>query len=174
MNNDTHPEHVEKDLNPDPITGEPGSHPVGTGLGTAAGGAAAGAAAGAVAGPVGAVVGAVAGGVAGGLAGKAVAEKVDPTVEHAYWKDEYANRPYYSEDHDYDATYAHAHRHGWESRVAHSDKTFDEAEPALRRDWDDKLRDKAKLEWDQAKVATRDAWERIDNHPDHVNHRTAT
>ena len=32
-----------KDLNEDPITGEPGSHPVGTGLG-AAGGAAAGAA----------------------------------------------------------------------------------------------------------------------------------
>ena len=40
-----------KDLNEDPITGEPGSHPVGTGLG-AAGGAAAGAALGtAVGGP---------------------------------------------------------------------------------------------------------------------------
>ena len=35
------PDQVKKDLNADPITGEPGSHPVGTGLG-AAGGAALG------------------------------------------------------------------------------------------------------------------------------------
>src|SRR3954447_11610765 len=58
------------DSNRDPITGEPGAHPVGAGVGAAVGGAATGAAAGAVAGPVGAVVGAVAGGVVGGLAGK--------------------------------------------------------------------------------------------------------
>jgi len=41
------------DLNLDPLTDEPGSHPVGTGVG-AAGGALAGAAMGAVAGPIGA------------------------------------------------------------------------------------------------------------------------
>lgn len=154
---------VEQDLNKDPITGEHGSHPVGTGIGTAAGGAAAGAAAGAVAGPIGAVVGAVAGGVAGGLAGKAVAEKIDPTVEQAYWKDEYKNRPYYSEDHDYDTTYAHAHRHGWESRQAHADKTFDEAEPVLHEQWNSQYREPSRLEWEQARDATRDAWDRIDN-----------
>ena len=72
------------DANRDPITGEPGAHPVGTGLGTAAGGAAAGAAAGLAAGPVGAAVGAVVGGVAGGLAGKGIAESINPTVEEAY------------------------------------------------------------------------------------------
>src|SRR5438105_822724 len=45
-------EHVTStDANRDPITGEPGAHPVGTGVGTAAGGAAAGAAGGAAAGP---------------------------------------------------------------------------------------------------------------------------
>ena len=66
--------------NRDPITGEPGAHPVGTGVGAAAGGIAAGAAVGSVAGPVGTVVGAAVGAVAGGLAGKGVAEKVDPTV----------------------------------------------------------------------------------------------
>ena len=36
------PKEVRDDLNADPITGEPGAHPVGTGVG-AAGGAAAGA-----------------------------------------------------------------------------------------------------------------------------------
>ena len=65
-----------KDLNEDPITGEPGSHPVGTGLG-AAGGAAAGAALGtAVGGPIGTVVGGIIGAVTGGLAGKDVAENL--------------------------------------------------------------------------------------------------
>ena len=66
--------------NRDPLTGEPGAHPVGTAVGAAAGGIAAGAAAGSVAGPVGTVVGAVVGAVAGGAAGKGVAETVDPTT----------------------------------------------------------------------------------------------
>ena len=47
----------DKDLNRDPITDEPGSHPVGTGVG-ATGGAVAGAAAGAIGGPIGMAVGA--------------------------------------------------------------------------------------------------------------------
>ena len=64
----------------DPITGEPGAHPVGTGVGAAAGGIAAGAEAGSVAGPVGTVFGAAVGAVAGRLVGKGVAEKIDPTV----------------------------------------------------------------------------------------------
>ena len=66
------------DSNPDPITGEPGSHPVGTGLG--AGG-------GAVAEPLlgdgrtyPAAAGAIIGAVAGGLAGKGAAESMNPTA----------------------------------------------------------------------------------------------
>src|SRR3954469_20482519 len=74
---------TSKDMNPDPITGAPGSHPVGTGVG-AAGGGAAGAAIGSMAGPIGTAVGAVVGAVAGGLAGKGAAEAIDPTAEDAY------------------------------------------------------------------------------------------
>lgn len=70
---------------PDPITGEPGAHPLGTGLGAAAGGMAAGAAVGTVAGPVGTVIGAAVGAVVGGLAGKGIAEAIDPSAEDAYW-----------------------------------------------------------------------------------------
>ena len=58
----------DRDINPDPVTGEPGSHPVGTGVG-AAGGAVTGAAIGSAAGPVGTIVGGVIGAVAGGAAG---------------------------------------------------------------------------------------------------------
>src|SRR6516164_1141381 len=93
------------DSNPDPITGAPGAHPVGAGVGAAAVGAAAGAAGGAMAGPAGAVAGAVIGGVAGGYAGKGVAESIDPTVEDAYWRDNYANRTYYDSSHSYDSDY---------------------------------------------------------------------
>src|SRR5258705_8003526 len=83
---------IGRDSNPDPITGAPGAHPIGTGVG-AAGAGAAGAAIGAVAGPVGAAVGAVVGAVAGGLAGKGVAEAVNPTEEDAYWRGQQAPRP---------------------------------------------------------------------------------
>ena len=63
----------------DPLTHEPGSHPVATGVG-AAGGGATGAAVGLlVGGPVGGVIGAIVGAVAGGFGGNAVGEAVEPT-----------------------------------------------------------------------------------------------
>ncbi|HEX2473595.1 MAG TPA: hypothetical protein VHK01_02550 [Lacipirellulaceae bacterium] len=150
----------DRDVNPDPITGEPGAHPVGAGVGAAVGGAVTGLAAGAAAGPIGAGVGAVVGGIAGGLAGKAIAEQVDPTVEEAYWRDEYANRDYYDEDVAYDEMKP-AYRYGWESRAKHSDKSWDQAEPHLEHDWSSQ-RGTSQLEWERARHATRDAWERID------------
>ena len=148
------------DTNPDPITGAHGAHPVGVGLGTAVAGAAAGAAGGAVAGPAGAIVGAVVGGVAGGLGGKAAAEAIDPTVEDNYWRDEYANRPYYEASVPYD-TYAPAYRHGWESRDRYRDRDFDAAEADLRSDWE-KSKYNSSLKWEKAKLATRDAWHRVE------------
>src|SRR4051794_36906038 len=80
--------------NRDPLSGEPGAHPVGVGVGAAAGGMAAGAAVGTVAGPLGTAVGAAVGAIVGGLAGKGVAESVDPTAEDAYWRANYASRDY--------------------------------------------------------------------------------
>ena len=146
------------DRNPDPITNEPGAHPVGVGLGAATGGAAAGAAAGAVAGPVGAVVGAVVGGIAGGYAGKAAAEAVDPSIEDAYWRDNYRTRPYYDSATTYDE-YAPAYRYGWEGRQRYPDRCFDEVEADLQSGWG-RARDNSKLDWQRAREATRDAWDR--------------
>jgi hypothetical protein len=68
------------DKNEDPLSGEPGAHPLGTGIGATAGGAVTGMAIGSAGGPVGAAVGIVAGAVAGGLLGKAAAEELDPTT----------------------------------------------------------------------------------------------
>jgi|EndMetStandDraft_5_1072996.scaffolds.fasta_scaffold61691_2 hypothetical protein len=148
------------DANRDPITGEPGAHPVGAGVGAALGGAAAGAAAGAVAGPVGAVVGAIAGGVGGGLAGKATAEAIDPTAENEYWEQNYSARPYYDEELPYDE-YAPAYRTGWEARQLYPDAAFDDVQSDVEAHWD-KTRAKSKLDWERAQPAVRDAWDRID------------
>lgn len=147
--------------NRDPITGEPGAHPVGAGIGAAAGGAAAGAAGGAVAGPVGAVVGAVVGGVAGGLAGKEVADSIDPTMEDAYWRETYPSRPYFQADTDYDH-YGPAYRYGWESRARHAGRSWGEVESELEQGWDS-AKAHSRLTWDRAKHATRDAWDRIEH-----------
>jgi phage tail tape-measure protein len=149
----------DADRNPDPITGAPGSHPVGTGVG-AAGAGAAGAAIGAMAGPVGAVAGAAIGAVVGGLAGKGVAEAIDPTVESAYWRENYTSRPYYDANTTYDE-YEPAYRYGWESRARHQGKRWEDVETDLGRSWDT-TRGNSRLEWERAKHATRDAWHRVE------------
>jgi hypothetical protein len=155
-------EHIsDKDANRDPITGEPGAHPVGTGLGTA-GGAATGAAVGAVGGPVGAAIGMVAGGLAGAFAGKGIAEKINPTEEDAYWSKTYETRPYREPDRSYEY-YQPAYRYGWESygRHAETGRSFDELEPDLSRDWET-YRGDSDLDWDRARPAVRDAWHRVE------------
>src|SRR5262245_38081738 len=152
------PDPEREDANRDPITGEPGAHPVGTGVGAALGGAAAGAAAGAVGGPAGAAVGAVVGGIAGGFAGKAAAESIDPTAEEAYWRENYPNRPYYEEGISF-YEYAPAYRYGWESRARVADRSYDETEAELREGWESSSQ---RMDWDEARPAVRDAWDRID------------
>lgn len=151
--------HKGTDANRDPITGTPGAHPVGTGVG-AAGGAAAGAAIGALAGPVGAAVGLVAGAVAGGLAGKGVAEKIDPTVEDAYWRTHYAKRQYVESNAPYES-YQPAYRTGYEGRNQYPGRKYEEVEADLQRNYE-KSKGNSTLAWDRAKHATRDAWNRVE------------
>lgn len=148
----------ERRLNPDPLTDEPGAHPVGTGLG-AGGGALAGAAAGALAGPAGMAVGTVAGAVLGGLAGKAAAEGINPTVEHAYWRDTYTREPYYTAGRPYD-DYAPAYELGWLG-VSSYGGSFDDAQLRLAQDWEAR-RGGSSLSWPEAAPASRAAWERAD------------
>ncbi len=150
----------EIDVNADPITGEPGSHPVGTGLG-AAGGATAGAAVGgAVGGPAGAVVGGAVGAVAGGLAGKGAAEVVNPTVEDAYWRENYRLRPYVDTSKPYDY-YEPAYRYGWESRSRYMDRRFEDLENDLQSGWD-RFKGNSRLAWHEAKDAVRDSWHHVE------------
>jgi hypothetical protein len=152
-------EPIKGSENRDPITGAPGAHPVGTGLGAAAGGMAAGAAAGAIGGPVGAVAGAAIGAVVGGLAGKGIAENIDPTVENAYWQENYRNRPYINSSYTYD-DYGPAYQYGVDNYAKYNGRQFDEVEGDLSRDWQ-RAKGKSRLAWEDANHATRDSWQRL-------------
>lgn len=151
------------DSNPDPITGEPGAHPVGV-AGGGTGGALAGAAIGAaVGGPVGAVVGGTIGAVAGAAAGKAAAESVNPTEEERYWRENYKSRPYFQGGRDFDY-YAPAYRYGWESasRMDYHGRRFEDVESDLATNWT-RAQGNVRNEWSDVRGATRDAFERVQN-----------
>ena len=142
-----------RDENRDPITGEPGAHPVGV-AGGGTGGALAGAAVGAVVGgPVGAVVGGAIGAVAGGAAGKGAAEAVNPTVEEEHWRKQSGK--------DFDQ-YAPAYRYGWESasRTEFQGRRFDDIEKDLEKNWSN-ARGALKSDWKEVRNRTRDAFERV-------------
>jgi hypothetical protein len=130
---------------------------VGGTAGGVAGGAAAGAAAGGMTGPVGAAVGAAVGAVAGAVAGRMA--KADPVAEDAYWRDNYTGRPYVASGSSYDE-YAPAYRYGVDAYSRHSGRSFDDVEPELGRGWG-ASRGRSSLEWERAKHATRDAWQRL-------------
>ena len=147
------------DANRDPLSGAPGAHPIGVGTGAASAGAVGTAIGAVVGGPIGAIVGAAIGSVVGGLSGKAAAEVVNPTMEDTYWRDNYRNRTYARPEHGYD-TYRPAYKYGWESRMMHGNKNWTEVESDLGREWTAR-RGSSKLEWNDAKNATRDAWDRI-------------
>ena len=150
---------AERDMNRDPITGEPGAHPVGTGVG-ATGGAVAGATAGAIGGPVGMAVGGVIGAVVGGLAGKAAGEAVNPTAEENYWRDNHSKESYFEKGRSFE-DYAPAYRLGLTGRTRH-DGNWDAAEPKLASEWES-ARSGSGLSWAQAQPASRAAWNRADS-----------
>jgi len=162
-----------RDLDRDPATGQPEDH-----LGGMAGGAFAGGAAGSVTGAaivggasgsiaggplgaaVGAVVGAVAGSVVGGIAGKAIAERFNPAHEADYWRHEFPTRNYaVASTYGYD-DFEPAYRLGYERYPEYAGRRFDEIEPELARHWE-RDRGASRLDWTEAREATRDAYERI-------------
>ena len=152
---------IDDHSNRDPISGAPGAHPIGTGVGAALGGAASGAAVGTVVGPVGTVVGAAIGAIVGGLVGKGVAEAIDPTSEAIYWKENYKDRPYAADADNFD-DYGPAYNYGVASYSKYAGRSFDDIETELSRDWDS-VRGQSRLNWDDARFATRDAYERVND-----------
>lgn len=162
-----------RDLDRDPDTGQPEDHLGGVAAGAALGGttggiagaALAGAATGTIAGGplgtvAGAAVGVVAGSVLGGITGKAVAERINPAHENEYWRGEFARRPYAVGSRHGWSHYEAAYRYGYESYPQYAGRDFTDAEPELARGWDDFRKDNP-LDWDEARWAIRDAYQRV-------------
>lgn len=148
------------DANRDPISGAPGSHPVGVAAGGTAG-ALAGAALGSLFGPIGTLIGGGMGAVGGAVGGKALAERVDPTAEVEYWRQDATGRDYYQRDRDFDRDYAPAYRMGTEYRNEAGSRDWNEIEPQLRQRWESGRGDSG-LDWEAARPAVQDAYARTD------------
>jgi hypothetical protein len=153
------------DANPDPVSGRPGFHPLGVTVG-AVGGAAAGAALGSTVGLWAVALGTLLGALAGALLGKSAAESMKPTLpvhapdwsaEQAHWRANFATRPYVPAGADFDA-YRAAYRYGFEAAAGEA-RAFAQAEPDLERRWSGDPA-AARLPWQQARLAARDAFER--------------
>lgn len=97
----------------------------------------------------------------GGLPGKAVAEKMDPAVEDAYWKTNFS-RQGYVKLHSHYANYQAAYRAGYEGRERYPGKSYEEMEAELQRGYENSKAN-ALLGWDKARHAIRAAWHRLDN-----------
>jgi len=90
---------------------------------------------------------------------------VDPAAEDDYWRRHWNSRPYTDRDRDYEH-YRPAYRLGWESRHRYPDRSWEELEPHLANEWDrHRDRGRASLKWDEARLAARDAWRRLEQKP---------
>ena len=144
--------------NADPITNNPGSHPIETGLGAIVGGAASGVAIGMVAGPLGAAIGAAVGAVAGGYAGKGVGELIDPTTQDN-WLREHLDEQELSPAGADMPWYRAAYRFGVQAAYRHPNLSFEQAEPNLKGEWATSGVDSDKT-WEEARGTVKAGFER--------------
>jgi len=181
LKTETHSPANRPQPNLDPLTGEPGAHPIGTGIGAATAGAT-GAALGSSVGPFGTALGAVIGAVVGGLIGKGFAEGLDPTAEDAYWREHHSSQSFADKERKYEE-YSEAYRSGYTGY--REGINFDEREADLRMEYeggpqkseaevDHTSADAAvipgsiqnnlrtdPLHWDEAREAARAAYDRV-------------
>jgi hypothetical protein len=152
------PHPVEPDANSD-WSEQVGVFPVGTSVGAVATGAV-NAIAEVASGSVSAVVGAV----VGNRVGKDAAKAINPTLEDAYWRENYHSRPYVKPGRSYE-DYARAYQIGYEGFVQSQklNQTYEGLEPELRHEYESQPVPN-QLAWDEVKYATRDAWDRAENY----------
>lgn len=150
----------EENLNRDPLSGETGAHPAGTGVGAASGGLAGAAVGSLLAGPIGGLIGATIGAVAGGLAGNSAAEAISPTAEEEFWRETYIREPYYVSGRSFEY-YAPGFRAGWEGRVRNDGRSFEAAEFELKAGYN-LTKSELDPDWQDIRPAARAAWDRVD------------
>lgn len=81
---------------------------------------------------------------------------VGAAAEDAYWRRTFGDRDYVDPERGYEY-YRPAYRYGWEAGDPQTDRPFEEVESELRNGWEADLMG---LEWEQARPAVRDAFEK--------------
>ena len=82
------------------------------------------------------------------------------TEEDAYWRTNYRTRPYASSvgrEYEY---YEPGYRYGYEAANRYQDRSWNDIEADLSRDWNSYER-RGMSTWEQMKDAVRDAWDRV-------------
>ncbi len=143
--------------NADPISDEPGAHPIETGLGAAIAGAATGLTAGAIGGPTAAAIGVAVGAIAGGFAGKSMGEAIDPTIDDAWLREHFKSRPYVEVGDEYD-DFQSAYRFGGLAVAKYGDAGLDMTDEKLRQEWE--ASEESDLPWSRACGAVKDGYDR--------------
>lgn len=90
-----------------------------------------------------------------------MAERVNPAVEEAFWRENYLREPYYERGYTFDDYYP-AYRTGWEGRVRYAGLTYEQCERDLQRDYQ-RNRGKSQLEWAKNRHAVRAGWDRFEH-----------
>ena len=90
---------------------------------------------------------------------KEIAKLIDPVAEDAYWRENYESRPYFIHGTPFNE-YRTAYRYGVDSYAMHEGRSFEQAEPELMPGWD-LAKGLSSLTWDDARHATRHAWQHV-------------
>ncbi|MBK7903303.1 MAG: hypothetical protein IPJ97_10455 [Proteobacteria bacterium] len=97
---------------------------------------------------------------------KEIAKLIDPTAEEAYWRENYESRPYVTGGTAFNE-YRTAYRYGIDAYAMHEGRSFEQAEPELVSGWD-LAKGLSSLTWDDARHATRDAWQHVSDSVEHA------
>lgn len=94
---------------------------------------------------------------------KKLTSPATPPIESDYWRQQYATRPYYTEETDFESIQP-AYEYGESLHSRFGGKSFEEAEDDVRAEWEKLIGSKkqvgTRLGWEQARPAIQDAYER--------------
>ena len=107
------------------------------------------------------IAGGAIGDIVGRLVGKGIAEKIEPTREDAYWRENHSRQGWAKGRRFED--FQPAYRNGYEGYAKYGEAgTFEEREAELRRQYEGT---QAALPWDEVRPASRAAWTRAPTPP---------
>jgi len=82
------------------------------------------------------------------------------TDEDAYWRTNYRSRPYASSSQRSYDYYQPGYRFGYDAADRYADKSWEDVESSLSRDWNN-FEDRGSSTWEDIKGAVKDAWNRM-------------